>query len=204
MKLIKFFILIFITGTVFGQVKTTKVTKVDIPADIHYVGHIVEAVRYNDYDGEHLVFTTETGILQSKHPIESEDLRVAELYVYNYKITGSKHSLAWKIHDFSGDCALDVTAKHVPNTFTTTDLNKDGKVEVWCMYRTACRGDVSPAAMKIIMYEGGKKYAVRGESKVLDETIPNHYFGGNYLLDNAFKSSLLNLKSMLKNFGKRM
>ena len=34
------------------------------------------------------------------------------------------------------------------------------------VYKLACRGDVSPADMKIIMYEGKTKHAVRGTMKL--------------------------------------
>ncbi|RFZ82290.1 hypothetical protein DYU05_16890 [Mucilaginibacter terrenus] len=57
------------------------------------------------------------------------------------------------------------------------------------MYKTACRGDVSPSDMKIIMYEGGKKYAVRGTNKIkVGEKI---YEGGAYTTDEAFKTGPL-------------
>ena len=34
------------------------------------------------------------------------------------------------------------------------------------MYKTVCHVDVSPCDMKIIMYQGGQKYAIRGKNKV--------------------------------------
>jgi hypothetical protein len=38
--------------------------------------------------------------------------------------------------------------------------------------------------MKIIMYEDGKKYAVRGEAKVV--LSAKETYGGRYTIDNAF------------------
>ena len=74
----------------------------------------------------------------------------------------------------------------MPKSFAVTDLNKDGKAEVWLMYTTACTGDVSPPDMKIIMHEGVKKYAVRGTKKV---KVSNKDFeGGKYTFDEAFKT----------------
>jgi hypothetical protein len=54
------------------------------------------------------------------------------------------------------------------------------------MYKTVCHGDVSPSNMKIIMYEGNKKYAVRGTNKV--KVSDKEYDGGAYTFDEAFKN----------------
>lgn len=46
--------------------------------------------------------------------------------------------------------------------------------------------------MKIIMYEGNKKYAIRGESKVavgIDDNGKKQYIGGEYKIDENFKKS---------------
>ncbi|RKR85276.1 hypothetical protein BDD43_5540 [Mucilaginibacter gracilis] len=177
--------LVLISQISLAQLKVTKLSKADIPAAIHYPGHVMEVFKYSDSDGEHLVFTTETGIL---NPKGDDDYRGADLYAFNYKINGSQYTFVWQIHDFVKDCPVDITAKFVKNTFAVTDLNNDGKAEIWVMYRTACRGDVSAPNMKIIMYEGAKKYAVRGEAKVSMGTNPPSYYGGSYTLDNAFKT----------------
>ena len=108
------------------------------------------------------------------------------MYAYSYKIIGDQQRLLWQVHDFVKGCPVDIKANYVPNTFAVTDLNKDGKAEVWLMYKTVCHGDVSPSNMKIIMYEGNKKYAVRGTNKV--KISDKEYNGGRYTFDEAFKS----------------
>lgn len=37
---------------------------------------------------------------------------------------------------------------------------------MWVAYRLSCRGDVSPSELKIIMHEGTRKYAIRGEGRL--------------------------------------
>ena len=49
-----------------GQIKVTMLDKKDVPSSIKYVGHIVNAAKYTDNDGDHLVITTETGKTPSK------------------------------------------------------------------------------------------------------------------------------------------
>ncbi len=52
-----------------------------------------------------------------------------------------------------------------------------------------CHGDVSPLDLKIIMYEGSQKYAMRGENKIAFGTSDDgriRYIGGEYSFDVAF------------------
>lgn len=182
------FLLIFLfTGLVAeAQIRVVKLDKTAIPKSITYKGHIVDAAKYSGNDGEHIIFTTETGIINSKG-IDADGFREAALYAYDYKLVDLKYTLTWKLYDFVEPCGLDVTAKYLPNTFAITDINKDGIAEIWLMYKTQCTGDVSPASLKIILYEGTKKYAMRGESKIkLPDTAP---YGGKYIFDSAFKTA---------------
>lgn len=166
----------------FAQIKVIKLDKNTIPKSIAYKGHVVDAAKYSDADGDHLIVTTETGIKNAKG---KDGFKEAELYAYHYKIKDGKPQLSWQLYDFVKDCDFDVTTHYLPNTFAITDLNKDGIVEIWLMYKKACRSDVSPADMKIIMYAADKKYAVRGTNR--DRSSPKEYPGGEYTFDNAFK-----------------
>jgi hypothetical protein len=188
MKLFALSLLLIAAQVSFAQIKVTKLDKKDIPATIKYTGHIINAVKYTDNDGQHLIITTETGITptKSKDPGDT-DFRDAALYAYCYTIgTNNELKLSWQTYDFIKDCSLDLEANYVPNTFAVTDLNNDGKAEVWLMYTTACTGDVSPPDMKIIMHEGLKKYAVRGTKKV--KVSDKDFEGGKFTYDEAFKA----------------
>jgi hypothetical protein len=59
-------------------------------------------------------------------------------------------------------CPFDITAAFIKDAVTVTDLDKDGIPEIKIQYATACRSDVSPADMKLLLYENGEKYALRG------------------------------------------
>jgi hypothetical protein len=180
------FILLALTKSSFAQIKATKLTNGAIPKNVHYTGHVVNAVRYTDNAGEHLVITTETGETATKGG-ESGDGRDAAIYAYHYNISNNNApQLSWQTVDFVKDCPVDIEANFIPNTFAVTDLNKDGKAEIWLMYRTICRGDISPSNMKIIMHEGDKKYAVRGTNQV--KLSEKEYEGGKYVFDEAFKN----------------
>jgi|SRR6185503_7536740 len=184
MRLLKLVLLLFLTQRVTAQIKVTDVDKNTIPKSIQFKGHIVNAVKYTDSEGTHLVITTETGIVAGKDT--ADQMSNADLYAYCYKVEGNKLTLAWQMHDFFNDCPLEEVVNYIPGTFAVTDLNNDGKAEVWLMYLVACRSDVSPGSLKIIMHEGNKKYAMRGENRVND--LPNKYVGGRYTFDDAFKA----------------
>ena len=178
-----FILIIFLLGhACFAQFKITKLDEKSLPKSIKYSGHIINAVRWTDTLGDNIVITTETGITQSKSN-DGNVYRDAALYAYHYLLIKDSVRLTWKLYDYTKDCELDIKANYVKNTFAITDLNKDGVAEVWMMYKTVCHGDVSPSAMKIIMYEGDKKYALRGNNKVY---TGQEYVGGEYIFDKTF------------------
>lgn len=194
MKTIFQFILLLLSSQLaFAQIKVTKLDKNTIPKSVKYKGHIINAASYSDADGNHLIITTETGIVDTPNPPDNSGYRDAAVYAYHYKITGNNYTLTWQMQDFVNTCPVDVSANFLPDTFSITDLNKDGKAEVWLMYITACRGDVSPANMKIIMYEGDKKYAMRGEDRV--QATDTEKIGGGYKFDHAFTTGSTTFKT---------
>lgn len=186
MKLIILFFILFISQGAIAQIKVIQLKKNTLPPSIKYKGNIINAIEYTDAAGEHLVITTETGIKPSKDSPDST-YRDAALYAYHYDITGNTYKLTWQTYDFVEECPVDLAANYIPNTFAITDLNKDGKAEVWLMYKTVCHGDVSPGSMKVIMHEGNNKYAMRGTNRV--KITDNEYDGGGYGFDDAFKTA---------------
>lgn len=181
---ISFYILLILFATVsaHGQLKTIKMDPSKLPKGMKYEGKIKNAIRWTDSFGDNIVLTTETGETRNKS-LSGEYNKNAALYAYHYNIKDSLR-LTWKVHDLITDCEVDVEANFVKNTLQVTDLNKDGVGEVWLMYKTACRGDVSPADMKIIMYQGQQKFAMRGQNKV--QVSEKEFYGGEYKFDKAF------------------
>ncbi|MFH6994628.1 M949_RS01915 family surface polysaccharide biosynthesis protein [Flavobacterium sp. FlaQc-48] len=175
---------------------TLTVNKIDstqLPASVKYEGFIKNAVRWKDQLGDNIVITTETGYhINKKFKHEFEDSSDAELFAYHYIISGNDARQTWKVYDYISDCPVDLVASFVKNTFQITDLNKNGIAETWLMYLTVCHGDVSPSDMKIIMYEGNQKYAMRGENKVevgVDDNGKKQFLGGEYKFDENFKKA---------------
>lgn len=139
MKLFNLLILLTIAQSSNAQIKLVKLDTKSIPTSINYVGKIINAVRYTDNDGEHIIITTETGKTKTKGA--EDDFKDMDLYAYSYKIIGNQQILSWQVHDFVKECPVDIKANYIPNTFAVTDLNNDGKAEVWLMYTTVCHGE---------------------------------------------------------------
>ena len=183
MKILLMLSFIFISNTCLAQLKVSELNERSLPKDIKYNGKIVKAVRWADNTGDHIVVTTETGETASKG--SEEDERDASLYAYHYIVRPDSSMLTWKLHDFIKNCSVDIKANFIKNSFAVTDLDNNGKAEVWLMYKIVCHGDVSPANMKIIMYEDDKKFAVRGTNMV--KVSEHDHVGGEYSFDEAFK-----------------
>ena len=182
--MIRVFLLLLICQPCFAQIKLTQLDKKSLPPGIRYTGKIIDAVTWKDNLGSNYVITTETGIM----PAKEEGSRKAALYAHHYLTSGDSLKQTWRVYDYFDDCPVDVLAAFVNKSLAVTDLNKNGKAEVWLVYRIACQGGVDPSAMKIIMYEDDKKYAMRGESKVI--LSPTDIAGGQYTFDDAFKKAV--------------
>lgn len=185
MKISSILLLLFISWTaVSGQIITKKISKQEIPSSIKFKGKMVDGYRWKDISGDNLLILCEQTDIPSSSK-EYEDLRSAALYAYHYLITADSTTLTWKVQDFVNDCSVDIVAEFVKNSTSVTDLDKNGLTETWIVYRTACKGDISASDMKIIMYEGKKKYALRGRSKVI---VGKEQDGGDKTFDYAFKN----------------
>jgi hypothetical protein len=166
-----------------AQLRVSPLAPAAVPAALKRSGRVVQALRYTDRTGTYTVLATEIGPRPDPKAQSSEGQR-ADLYAYQYPATGAAPT--WQVHDFVNDCPLDLAAQFVPKGLTVTDLDQNGTAEVWLVYRTTCRGDVSPSTQKIIMYEGPRKYAVRGTSRLV--LGGGQHDGGAYTFDAAWQA----------------
>ena len=187
-----FLLMFFCSVTVFGrEIKLTKLDITDLPSNIKYEGKIKEAVRWTDNLGDNIVITTETGYYQSKKG------NSAELFAYHFIVSNDTVKQTWKVYDFFHDCPTDMYVNFLKNTFEVTDLNNDGVAEIWMMYKTSCCGGVDPGDMKIIMYHGQQKFAMRGLYQV--QVSDTDFIGGDYKFDRAFMDGPTEFKDFAKN-----
>ncbi|AMR34001.1 hypothetical protein A0256_22400 [Mucilaginibacter sp. PAMC 26640] len=190
MRTLLFLTFLFISACVNGQIKTQKVAGASLPKNIRFLGKPVQAIKYQDNAGNYLALTTQTG---EQPQNGDDDFKQAHLYGYVYQLKdGVAPLLLWQLHDMITDCNLDMVANFIPGSLTITDLDKDGKAEVWVAYRLSCRGDISPSEMKIIMHEGITKYAKRGIGTIKVGKAIQH--DGGVITSDDFKKSPTSFK----------
>lgn len=141
----------------------SEVRPADLPRNLPLQGRVVVARRWTDRLGDNLLVLTETP------PAERCDddgmcYTTLETYGYHYLLSGGAQTLLWRTSDAVRDCELDMTLAVHPGSVTVTDLDGDGTAETAFAYAMACRGDVSPYDMKLLMHEGAAKFALRGHT----------------------------------------
>lgn len=161
--------------------------KSDLPSDIKYQGNIVTGKKWSDKNGENiLILTTTKEHSTGKKGFDNEYERAKELYGYQYVKKSEGWSQLWMINDFVKDCPLDLTLEFIGGSLTVTDLNNNGIAETTFLYKLACRGDVSPCDLKLMMHEGETKYAIRGTMKLF---VDGRWWGGEMKVDKSFNDA---------------
>ncbi len=152
-------------------------------------GSFKQGFRWNDLDGENYLILTETGPFETPGQKRRQDFDAgqdAELYAYRFVNVNGQFSPVWQVRDFVRNCPLDTTAEFLTDATEVTDLDNDGFAEAWVMYKTACRSDVSPATLKLIMYEINQKYAMRGTTRI---ALPDFSVGGEQTPDARLRAN---------------
>ena len=162
--------------------------KNDVPSEIIYSGKIITGKRWTDKNGENIIILTKTEPkrVKAKQPDFEDYVWESEIFAYQFVKTNDTFTQLWKINDFIKDCPFDLTLDFIPNSLSVTDLDKNGIAESTVLYKMACRSDVSPSDMKLIMHEGDNKYALRGTMLVVEQ---DNKYGGDYKIDKSFDSA---------------
>lgn len=120
---------------------------------------VKEVLRWKEGNGDALaVFMTVDG--------GSEGNESRDLYVTTFRQTGSTLQRIRTLKELSGACDMDLSAEFVEGSVTLTNLDGDAQGELTFGYSTTCTSDVSPAAFKMFILEGGAKYGIRGTTRV--------------------------------------
>lgn len=130
-----------------------------LPAALKFRGRLQEAWKWKDNLGDNTLILSVTGIAWNA----KEDQQTIQLFAYHYCKQDTGYRLLWKLNDMVEKCPVDIKVEFLDGATSITDLDKDGVAETTVQYRLACRGDVSPADMKLIMHEDSVKYALRGK-----------------------------------------
>lgn len=129
---------------------------------LRFRGKMKEAFQWEDKLGENVLITSVQDAYSDKD-IDGMESETVELFAVHYVKTDTGYRALWRINDLVKQCEFDITCQFIPGSTTITDLDSNGIAETKVQYKLACRSDVLPSTMKIIMHEGAVKYALRGE-----------------------------------------
>jgi hypothetical protein len=196
-------IVVFLSAQLHAQIRSVSSLKDSSLFKAKIKGHVVQLFKWTDKSGVNYLVLTETSEFKSKAKRSSWDQDCNEEFcgdkeIYAYHFLGVD-SLLWRVMDHERACTVDLVAEFRRKATTITDLDKDGVAETWIMYSLTCTSDVSPRALKLIMHEGSKKYAIRGTSQP-GRNFTEPEYGGKYYPDSSFAA----LPAVLKAFGKNL
>ncbi|HEV7782784.1 MAG TPA: hypothetical protein VGO58_16025 [Chitinophagaceae bacterium] len=136
-----------------------------LPSAIAIKGKVKEAWKWTDELGENILVTSVVGPYDDREKNKyGEEGQTVELYAVHYAKKMGDFRAITTLADKEKSCPFDITAAFIPGSTTITDLDKDGIAEIKVQYLLACRSDVSPATMKLIISEDGTKYGLTGSS----------------------------------------
>ena len=139
------------------------VTAEQFPVSIKVNGKLDGAWQWTDKTGENiLVLSFVEAYDDTGNNEDTDDGKTAELHAAQYLKTGDQYSLIWTNDEVEKSCPFDITCEFIKEATDITDLDKDGMAETTIQYQLACRSDVSPVEMKLVMHEGSARYSLKG------------------------------------------
>lgn len=90
------------------------------------------------------------------------------------------------VKDGLSNCKLDLVANFLAGSVSIDDIDGDGTPEIAFAYDVVCSATADPVPRKLIILEGGAKYALRGRGMGKDPD--DKVIGGDYKAD-AFKGA---------------
>jgi len=167
-----------------NKIKTLSSDISKLSKEIKYNGKLKEIVSWTEPSGEYIAIISKSEESKKINADAEMEEKTKQVFAVCYLIKKDSVIQKWKVFDQLTNCPFDITVTFIQNSFQVTDLNNDGVGEVWMLYKLVCRSDVSPSDMKLIMYQGQQKFAMRGKNKV--KMSEAEYFGGDYKFDKAF------------------
>ena len=148
------------------------IDKKDLMKSISYQGEFVSAHSFQDKLGMNIiVLSANPETIEKVQEYDDRETHYGKVHAYQYTVANDKATLLWDMHDEERQCDFDLSIGFIFETPSVTDLDENDLAEVAVVYGKACRSDMSPAAMKLIMHQGEEKYALRG---IMQDVLPDH------------------------------
>lgn len=154
------------------------ISREEIPSSIKVPGKLEGAVRWTDENGDNVaVFSRgESSSRKGNSTFESAYLSVQHV------IVADPPKVLRSIKEKLEKCDADLLLAFRDGALAVTDLDKDGIGEITFAYAVACRTDMTPATLKLLMFEDGAKYILRGTMRGEEGS------GGDFKVDRSFEN----------------
>jgi hypothetical protein len=158
-----------------GAPASRTVTEDQLPRGLKVPPHPARALAWTDGNGDgYLIFSE----LSADHEDEGRSVWLQVDLVAVPR--GGKPRILRTVKDQVLDCTEDLTGEFVPDATAITDLDGDGVAEATFAYRIACKGDVAPDTVKVLVLENKDKYILRGDDFFAMDPGKGKHSGGTY------------------------
>lgn len=161
--------------------------------ELNYEGDFKDCWTWDDKNGvNYLLRAIEQPEMQ--YPVEDGWEQYDQyLHVYHYTVLANgASSLLRDLTDFVKDCEFDLIMDFIESV-ELSDIDNDNYGEITFGYRLHCTSDVSPSDQKVLLFENGDKYILRGTSVALD-------YGGDYTPGDEFDTAPIGFLKKAENF----
>jgi hypothetical protein len=143
--------------------RPVKISTAEIPVQLKVKGTTQEAWKWTDARGENYFICSVVAPYDDPQKNEyGEEGQTAELYAYQFVKSDTGYRQLWILQETEKACPFDITCAFAKDAVTVTDLDADHLAEVTVLYKMACRSDVSPAVLKLLIHEGETLHALKG------------------------------------------
>jgi hypothetical protein len=157
----------------------------DLPIEVKLKGHFLVGKRWKDSEGESVVVLSSTSNIAHRN---KEGERSAYLFGSQWRRAKGAWQEIWHMSDKVEQCGLDLICEFVPDSLELTDVDGNDIAEASFLYRLACKGGIDPDTQKLLLYEGARKYALRGTVKlVMSVNERESVTGGEFKADSSFE-----------------
>ncbi len=173
-----------------AQIKPVVLTAKDLPKSLTPKGKLLKAVKYRDLLGFQLIIASRFDTTKRITGENSADENTSEICVKHYRMVNGVLNQNWAVTEYKSD-TYDFTLDFNNDIFTITDLNNNGKGEVWI----SCSLIVGmvKGELKTIMYEDSIKHTMTGTLR--SEIGSGMMQGGEFRFDKAFTTTNKEIKN---------
>ena len=142
--------------------KPQKISMQELPEEITVFGTFNEAWKWVDSMGENVFLLSHEVKNDSPGDEFSDEPESGFVHTAHYLKKDDKYRSIRTSTDDEKACSFDLLCDFIPSCTTITDLDNNGYAEIKYQFTKACRSDVSPASMTLVLRENGKNHILMG------------------------------------------